>query len=432
MSLKRNILKNGIASILQKLVRVLEQLLLVPFFLSSWGAAYYGEWLTLTIIPSVLAFSDLGFGSAVANSFVLKYASENKSEAANLSKTGFIIISFAIACGIIISGIVLTVIDQCHLLKNSLIAASDAIWALCFLIAARLLTFYNQLFEAYFRAARKASAGINLLSLHSGLNIITGFVVLWLGYGVVAFSLSQLIVSILFNIFFGWKATTVLGLHKEYRGYYIKSEAKGIISKGFGYLMTPMWQVLFFQGTTFVVRVVLGPAAVAVFNTVRALSRSINQMYSIVNSSIFPEIQYEIGANNWEKVRLIFAGAVRTTFILSIIGVIFLAIFGLPVYAIWTHNELNPPLAMWYLFLGGVLLNAMWWTAGVVFRAMNKPYQLSIAGIISALLSVACSYILCSYWGLIGAAIGTLLFEVIMVLYVIPTSYKLIRIPLYI
>ena len=70
MSLKKRLVNNGLASILQKGVRVLEELFLVPFFISAWGAAYYGEWLTLTIIPSVIAFSDLGFGTAAANSFV--------------------------------------------------------------------------------------------------------------------------------------------------------------------------------------------------------------------------------------------------------------------------------------------------------------------------------------------------------------------------
>ena len=74
MTLKKRLLKNGLASVFQKGVRVLEQLFLVPFFITAWGAAYYGEWLTLTIIPSVIAFSDLGFGTASANSFVLSYA----------------------------------------------------------------------------------------------------------------------------------------------------------------------------------------------------------------------------------------------------------------------------------------------------------------------------------------------------------------------
>jgi O-antigen/teichoic acid export membrane protein len=173
------------------------------------------------------------------------------------------------------------------------------------------------------------------------------------------------------------------------------------------------------------VRLTLGPVAVAVFNTVRTLSRSVNQMYNIIYGSVVPEIQYEIGANNLGKARLIFTSAIRATFVLSIVGVVFLAIFGLPVYAVWTHNELNPPVTMWYLFLGGVLLNAIWWTAGVVFSAMNKPYQLAIAGIVSAFLSIGCSYIFCSRWGLTGAAMGTLVFEIVMAIYVFPASCRL-------
>ena len=85
-NLKKNILNNGIASFLEKGVRVLEQLFLVPFFITAWGAAYYGEWLTLTIIPSVLVFSDLGFGTAAANSFVISYSAGNKQQAANISE----------------------------------------------------------------------------------------------------------------------------------------------------------------------------------------------------------------------------------------------------------------------------------------------------------------------------------------------------------
>ena len=96
MSLKRRLLNNGLASIFQKGVRVLEQLFLVPFFISAWGAAYYGEWLTLTIIPSIIGFSGLGFGTAAANSFVLNYASGDKKRAANTSVTGMYIITVMI------------------------------------------------------------------------------------------------------------------------------------------------------------------------------------------------------------------------------------------------------------------------------------------------------------------------------------------------
>lgn len=77
MSLKKNLLKNGLATVFQKLIRVFEQLALVPFFISAWGAAYYGEWLTLTIFPTIIGLSDLGIGSAAANTFVLRYGAKD-------------------------------------------------------------------------------------------------------------------------------------------------------------------------------------------------------------------------------------------------------------------------------------------------------------------------------------------------------------------
>ena len=81
MSLKRKLLANGLASFLQKSVIVLDKLFLIPFFIQFWGVEYYGEWLTLTIIPSFLKFSQLGFGNAAANMFVLRYAGGDKQGA---------------------------------------------------------------------------------------------------------------------------------------------------------------------------------------------------------------------------------------------------------------------------------------------------------------------------------------------------------------
>jgi O-antigen/teichoic acid export membrane protein len=112
MGLKKNILNNGFATTLSKGIRVLEQLFLVPFFIAAWGPEYYGEWLTLTIIPSVLAFSDLGFGSAAANTVVLRYASGDKKGAANMAKSGFWIITTIVIIGISLSILTLFILKN--------------------------------------------------------------------------------------------------------------------------------------------------------------------------------------------------------------------------------------------------------------------------------------------------------------------------------
>lgn len=426
MSLKKNLFGNGIANILQKFVRTLEQLVMVPFFITAWGKAYYGEWLTLTIIPSIIAFSDLGFGSAAANSFVLKYASGEKQEAANIARTGIYITTLTVLGGVLISCIGMFVLSELNVFDKTLITASDAIWAVSILILAKLIGFFTQLFEAYFRAARKAALAVNLTSANAVLNLASGIVILQMGYGIVIFSLSQLIVAVLFNLFYAYKAKKTLNL--DVKGRIDNEHKKSILRKGLGYLMSPIWQSLYFQGTTFVVRITLGPEAVAVFNTVRTVCRSINQVFTMINGTVFPELQFEIGAGNMPRAHKLFRVAVWAAFICAVLGVLFLLFFGETFYNIWTKNQLVVPGPVWNIFMIGILFNAMWWTAGVAFRAVNKPYALAFMGVIASVLSVVSSYFLSLKFGLTGAAIGGLVLDVVMAIYILPVSAGLLGI----
>lgn len=427
MTLKKRLLKNGLASVFQKGVRVLEQLFLVPFFITAWGAAYYGEWLTLTIIPSVIAFSDLGFGTASANSFVLSYASGDKQKAANISNTGMYLITIMVLAAMVISVVAILGLNYYKVFDKSLINSNEAILAVSILILACLLNFYNQLIESYFRAAQKAAMAINLLTVKAALNLGAGLLVLLLDYGVVEFAISQLLVSLIFNFFYWVKGKQVISLFDDYKGKRDKVILNEITKKGLGYLMFPAWQAIYFQGTTFVVRIVLGPEAVAIFNTVRTLSRSVNQLLNIVSSSIFPELQFEIGQGNEVKAQKIYRFSIISSFLIAFIGVVFLAFFGLWFYKIWTQNELIVPPLMWYIFVLGVLFNAFWWSSEPVFRAKNEPYKFAVVGVFSALVSVGLTYFLSKYWGLIGAAMGTLGLDVIMALIILPLSATMLN-----
>ncbi|MBD0850773.1 lipopolysaccharide biosynthesis protein [Maribacter arenosus] len=427
MTLKKRLLSNGLASVFQKGVRVLEQLLLVPFFITSWGAAYYGEWLTLTIIPSVIAFSDLGFGTAAANSFVLRYAAGESQKAANINKTGMYIITIMVLVAMIISLLTIFILDYFHVFDKSLINSNEAILAVSILILACLLNFYNQLIESYYRAAQKAALAINLLTVKAALNLGAGLLVLLLGFGVVAFALSQLLVSLIFNLFYWVKGKQVLSLFDDYKGKRDKVILKEITKKGLGYLMFPAWQAIYFQGTTFVVRIVLGPEAVAIFNTVRTLSRSVNQLLNIVSSSIFPELQFEIGQGNEEKAQKIYRFSIVFSFLIAFVGVVFLAFFGLWFYKLWTQNELVVPPLMWYIFVVGLLFHAFWWSSEPVFRAKNEPYKFAMSGVFSALVSVGLTYIFSKYLGITGAALGALGLDVLMALIIMPLSAKMLN-----
>lgn len=426
MGVVKGIISNGLANIVQKLVRIADQLLLVPFFLTHWGGETYGEWLTLTIIPSVLAFSDLGIGSSVSNSFVLAYASGDKQKSANINKSGFLITSISVFLGVLLTAFVITICVKFDLFDKSHIQASDAMFAVIFMMAAKLLTFFNQIVEGYFRAVRKAAMGSLMASGANILNVIVGLIVLQLGCNVASFAFSQLVVSLCFTIFY-----TIIGRRlvcfDNCRGVIIKSDVKDLVKKGVGYMTTPIWQCVYFQGSTFVVRLVLGAEAVAAFNTIRTVCRSVNQIFSVLNASIFPDLQYEYGRGNLPLVQKLFRIAVISSFIVGFCGFIVLSLWGLELYGWWTQSVLSVSQDVWFVFLVGVLLNAVWWTSTVTYRMTNKPYHFAIASTITAFCSVALSYFLAKFFGLLGAAIGCTIFEFVMALFVLPDSCKLLK-----
>lgn len=84
---------------------------------------------------------------------------------------------------------------------------------------------------------------------------------------------------------------------------------------------------------------------------------------------------------------------------------------------------------MWYLFIAGIGFNALWWSGEMVFRAVNQPYRFAVAGVLAALVSVGCTYLFSTFWGLAGAAAGALILDVLLAFYVLPVGLKILKMP---
>ncbi len=429
MSVKKNLIKNGISSILLKSINSLEQILLVPFFISAWGTAYYGEWLTLTIIPSVIGLSNFGFGTAVANTFVLKYAAGDKQGAANIYKSGILTLSFIILMSVIISFLVIAGCNYFQVFNNLLINKNDAIITVSILMTSKIITFYKQLYDAFYRASRRFNISINLQSVYSLLILISSIIILSLKGSILLFAISNLIFTIFYVTIHSIVAKKILSL-KSHQGTIIKSEILNLLKIGFGYLLAPLWQAIFFQGTTFVVRVVLGPISVTIFNTVRALTRTIYQGNALILSSLTPELQYSIGQENYNLARKLFRFCILMGGTISFLGIVSLLTIGPWFYKLWTGNSVFLPDTMWYIFIAGISFNTLWTISSEIILSANKPYKFTIAASALSLISVIISYILSIHFGLSGAAIGSLMMDVFMFSYLFPISCELLNQPL--
>lgn len=102
--------------------------------------------------------------------------------------------------------------------------------AVVYMMVARLITFYTQLVEGFYRGARKAALGSLFGSGNYLINIIVGLIVLLLGYGVVAFAFSQLIIAVLYIIAYSIYGCRLIDL-QECRGRILKSDIYDIVKR---------------------------------------------------------------------------------------------------------------------------------------------------------------------------------------------------------
>lgn len=426
--LSKNLLKNGIASVFAVFTRVGEQLFLVPFFVSTWGVAQYGEWLTLTAIPAILSFSDFGFGSAIENSFVLAVTGNDYRKAAAFARTGLLLLGGWICAGCLVVAGISSGMGYFGVFDGMQFARNDIVLAISCVMGAKLFDFLICYTAGIYRASHRAALGINIQTVYAILRITGTVAVLMAGKSILALGIMLLGLSVVFNtanIVFG---TRFLPFRlRDYKGHLNRREIGQLFVKGMGYLSAPVSQSIYNQGSTLAVRLVLGAEAVALFNTIKTLIRSCNQFFAIQKRTIFPEMQYELGCRHFDRVRILFTLSFLLAGFFAVCSCIFFSFFGQAIYAWWLRGTITLPMNVFFVFLIGLLFNSMWWPASDIFAAANRPEKLGIVYV-----TVSCGYVCAVYfgaiqWGMLGVAVSSVLFELVMVIWVLPNAVPLFQ-----
>lgn len=414
MSLFKRILSNGIASTLDKLAKMAEHLLLVPFFIYFWGVDVYGEWLTLMILPTVFALSHLGFGNAVGNTFILEYLGGAKNKAANTLVTGISIINYGVILLSVISLLILFGLKEFGIFNKMLINPSEATISIYLMFCIPLVTFYLAVYEQFYKLAKKAHIGIFISACTTILKIIVAVVLLNHGSGPLGIASGFLIITIIMNIIYIFISKKIFN-DKDLKGGRFDRNILGFLfSKGIGYFLNPLWRALYFQGTTLLIRVMLGPSAVVVYNTMRVLMNTSAQVFNIVSSSIYPDFQVAVGEKNPEKVNNLFSFIFISNIAIAIAFIIFISIFGKDIYVWWTKGQILVPNDIWIYFILSIFFYAMWFSKSLIFESHNKPYTLTLTGILVSIISLSTTWFSIKVLGVSGIGVGILVFDLIM------------------
>jgi len=420
---KKRIIANLVSALTGRGVDFCSQFLVVPAFLKMWGVDYYGAWLVLSAVPSVLAMSNLGVGTASSQRIIIALGQKDERKANSLLATSLLFIA---AVGVLLLAGLIMSLAWLPLPTTSHSLIEQPHLVLVLLLVPIVFTLLGAPFEGFWVGRQKAAIGLYLNTLLKVFQFAVVLGVVFAGGKALMLASVQAFASL---VWLGGYLVFSFRLLKGWEGFAInKTHLPELLHKGVGFQASAVWQALFFQGSLWLANFLLGPAGAATWGTVRTLTRAGNQFLTLINQTITPELQVAVGRGEYADARRLHSMALIIAVGVGLVGALGLAVAGGSVYNFWTHGKLAVPGIVWPIMAMGLLFNALWWTSSDVHRAFNQPWRINLFAILAAVISLGTmtgAYFLGV--NLVGFAIGSVVFDLLLVSYVLRRSLFLLE-----
>jgi O-antigen/teichoic acid export membrane protein len=412
----------SLSLILQIFVRLIE----VPLLLSFWGAELYGEWLIIAAIPIYFSLADGGFASAACREMSIRGGAGDREGVLSVFQSTWVLL---IAVSVLLALFVLVLAKQVGFAGWIHFSAigPDALRAVVYLFIVHVLLVFQEtlliggfwsvgryplyMFLASITqllefgglvAALLSGGGVVQAAMGYVVGRLTGFVLVrsvlkkicpWIGYGFAGFSLQEL----------------------------RKISVPAVAS-----LVLPFGNALNIQGVRIVIGLVLGPAAVALFATLRTLSRFAMQPCTLIAQMMEPELALTYGSKDGEQFERLFMNSCRGAFWSALCVWVLLLFTSDWLFPLWTHHKVEIHWPVYALLLAAAVIHTLWYPALMALYATNRHGRISFAyGMIYGAAVLVLSYAGVKAFGLTGAGIVLAMAEAAMAVYVLSAAVHL-------
>jgi O-antigen/teichoic acid export membrane protein len=403
-------------------VTILAQVISVPVFLHSWGPKVYGEWLILSAIPTYIAFSDVGFGSVAANDMTIRVAAGDRDGALVTFQSTWLFISaaslFVVVC--FMGGAWSLPLERWLNLTST--TPHEARLILTMLCTYALLSLQADLTTAGFRCEGNYALGMLIKNMLRLVETLTVTVVVASHAKPIHAAATYLIIRGIGTPVMAWlmmRNTPWL----RYGFFHATLErAKSLALPAVAYMAFPIGSALSLQGMVLVIAAMLGPVAVAIFSTMRTLTRFGFQLMEALKNSVWPELSLAYGVQNWALARRLHRVACQASLWSSIGSAIFLYFFGGRIIALWTHGRIVMDVSAFHWLLLVIVANSFWYTSSVVTVASNTHERVAAVYLAGTASSLLIARLLIPIFGISGAAMALLAIDLTVGWYVISSS----------
>lgn len=402
-----------LAVMLGRGIMAMRQLVVVPIYLRYWGAEYYGEWLIISAIPSFLAMSNLGLGTAACNKVAIDVAADRIDQSRQtFSSVGIALLAMSFV-------VTFATFAFCRTLHFSSFREIESPGIITGLLVAMLLPrMIAGLTRGWWIGLGRAAYGNHLQNALSGLELVAILFLVLFGQGAVMVALT--LAALNFAWLFVSLAVTQVYVSSRLHTSIFTSTLEwpvvvSMLRTGVGHQLSPLWQAVYFQGSILLAGALLGAEGAAGWGAIRIFIRSGSQLLELVSQSLSPEFQICVAEQNWERLDDLRRKGDLVCRCAATTAVALLLTAGLPVFHYWTHYEFSVPYLVWATTCLSLLPFSSWWTSSEVLRSLNQPWKLNLLLLAAASASLATSWLLAAF-GLLALAIGVVAFDLLAVI----------------
>lgn len=181
------------------------------------------------------------------------------------------------------------------------------------------------------------------------------------------------------------------------------------------------------QGTLLAVSAAVGPQSALIFSATRTMTRLVNQLTNMVESSFTPEFSTAISSGNHALAKKLHHRASQVSLWVAITVSTAMLIVAKPLYTTWTRHQLPFEFPLFIVLLLAVVVNGGYWGSMAAPISTNKIIGMSVWFCGGAAVLVAVSWFDCRIIGPLGAAFSVLGLEIFMLCVVVPMAIHIVH-----
>jgi len=420
-SMRGRILRSFGADTLGQVLNVGIRLMLVPIFLSTWGAEAYGEWLILTAVAAWFALGDFGAQLYFINRLTTEWAAGRIDIFQRVLSTGLLlfIVFSVLLLGVALLAVLLLPITSWLELKA---VDHDLVKAILLLMALRFsVSLPVGLFLGIYRAIGVQATSVMYGNLILMIQFVASALALLAGGGMLLLASLEVVPILLVSIAVIWDLRR--RLPKEVRLFALANRDRAIlrsaISPSLHFLGLQLSMAIIIQGSVIVVAKTLGPVEVAIFSSMRIVANAMSRFMSVLAHAAWPEITRLASLGQDEKLAKLFTIILNLSLFFGLCYIVLIVNFGHILYNWWLNNNLPYDFWVMYLLSCQVVMTILWTWGGNLLMATNHHEEYARWQFPVNLAALFLCYWGAVEFGLLGAVAGLFAGQLLPMLFIV-------------